>query len=523
MSRLFLLAALFLPTIALGGPAFRPVAMPEHVYAGGWEHFVGGGVAVFDCNGDHLPEIVAAGGENPAELFRNVTEGPGAALRFVADTPPELALRRVTGLYPLDIDSDGLLDLAVLRVGENRLLRGLGDCRFEPFPESLGFVSDDRWTTAFSATWERGQTLPTLAFGNYVDRNNPEGPFEACDVNQLYRPQGIRYGAPLALAPGYCALSALFSDWNRSGRADLRLSNDRHYYVRGGSEQMWAMEPVPRLYKEAEGWHPWSLWGMGIASRDMNGDGLPDVFLSSMGDQRLQLRDGPGPSWVDAPFSLGTTAQRPHIGDDGRPSTGWHIAIGDVNNDGRDDVFIAKGNVDQMPSNAIDDPNSLLVQRDDGTFVEASVEAGVASMARARGAALADLNLDGRLDLVVVNRRAPMEVYENATASGDQGGGHWIELQLAQPAPNSRAVGAWIDLEAGDLRASREITVGGGHASGASVPEHFGLGTAQKVRVRITWPDGHVDGWLDLPADRILDLRRTDRAPAISLLAAPKG
>src|SRR5690606_32598280 len=120
----------------------------------------------------------------------------------------------------------------------------------------------------------------------------------------------------------------------------------------------------------------------------------------------------------------GTYAQRPFTGDDGRPSTGWHAEFGDIDNDGRMDLFIAKGNVDQMPSNAIHDPNNLLIQQPDGRFTEMAAIAGVATAERSRGAALADLNGDGRLDIVVVNRRAPMEIWENATEST----GNWAGI-----------------------------------------------------------------------------------------------
>ncbi len=496
------LAFAVLPAVALAGPAFTPVDITRHVYDGGWEHFVGGGVSAFDCNGDRLPELFAAGGTNPATLFINQTATPGAPPAFRADTPSVLALTGVTGAYPLDIDSDGLLDLAVMRVGDNLLLKGGADCSFAAF--DLGFESDDRWTTSFTATWEAGRALPTLFFGNYVDRDDPEGPFEACDDNQLYRPENGLYSAPMSIEPGYCALSALFSDWDRTGRADLRLSNDRQYYVRAGQEELWAMDDPPRLYTEAEGWKRQSLWGMGIASRDVNGDGLTDVFLSTMGDQRLQLREAGGPIWRDVPFAMGTAAQRPHLGDDGRPSTGWSIVFGDVDLDGRDDVFIAKGNVEQMPSNAMEDPNNLLMQGMDGVFREASVEAGVASLARSRGAVLADLNLDGRLDLAVVNRRVPMEVYANST----QTEGHWLAVDLRQTGPNSRAVGAWLDLRIGDRAVMREITVGGTHASGVALPEHFGLGAAERAELRVTWPDGTVTEWMPVEADGTVRITR---------------
>jgi hypothetical protein len=489
---------------ATAAPRFEPVQVPDHVYSGGWEHYVGGGLATFDCNGDGLPEMFAAGGSDPAVLLRN-RSSKGGPLQFEAATPDALYLAGVTGAYPLDIDSDGHLDLVVLRVGENLLLRGDPDCSFAPF-EGLGFTSGDRWTTAFSATWEPGQDLPTLAFGNYVDRTNPNGPFRACDINLLYRPEGATYGPPMVLDPGFCPLSMLFSDWGRRGRADLRVSNDRHYYVDQGQEQLWAMERPPRLFTFADGWQDHQLWGMGIAARDLDQDGRQEVMMSSMGDQRLQ-RLVPGsdePQFADVPYDLGTTAHRPYLGGDGRPSTGWHVAFGDVQNDGRDDIFIAKGNVEQMPGSAMEDPNNLLVQDADGHFTEVADEAGIASLHRSRGAALVDLDGDRRLDLAVVNRRAPLQVWRNVTG----GTGRWLAISLLQSAPNRNAVGGWIEVQSEGSTQLREITVGGGHAGGSAGPQHFGVGAARKVRLRVIWPDGMNSGWVETGTNRLLDLRR---------------
>ncbi len=497
-------ALVVLATTANAGPnvpEFVGIEVPEHIYDGGWEHFVGGGVAVFDCNGDSLPELFVAGGSNRSQLFHNTSQG---TISFKVETPDELSLTGVTGAYPLDIDSDGLMDLAVLRVGPDLLLKGRPNCRFGPF-DNLGFLSEDHWTTGFSATWEDGQSLPTLAFGTYVDRFDPDGPFETCGPTLLYRPHGSGYQQPLHLEPGHCSLSILFSDWARTGRADLRVSNDRHYYVRGGQEQLWAMEADPRLYDLDEGWLPYSIWGMGIASRDLTGDGFPEVYLTSMGDQKLQVFDpsANGPTWRDATYEKGTTAHRPHSGGDGRPSTGWHAQFGDVNNDGKDDIFVAKGNVEQMPDAALNDPNNLLMQTPEGQFVEASVDAGVASMAKSRGAAMADLNNDGRLDLVVVNRGSTLEVSQNISQ-----GGNWLLVDLTQDQSNRAAIGGFVELRTSQGVQTREITVGGGHAGGIAGFHHFGLGNEDRAQIRVIWPDGKKSKWLETHANQIFRIRR---------------
>jgi enediyne biosynthesis protein E4 len=492
---------------ALAEPMFvdRAAGLPvAQVYDGAWEHFVGGGVAILDCNDDGLPDLYAAGGANPARLFVNVTTAPGAPITFADGGAAPLL--NVTGAYPLDVDSDGILDLMVLRAGPNVLLRGEGACRFHDATAELGLPSEDRWSTTFTATWEGSRDWPTFVVGNYVDRSNPKGPFEACDDNALYRGTKGRFDAPIAISPGFCALSMLISDWKRTGARELRISNDRQYYVRAGREQMWRLDPLQE-YTEADGWPTLRLWGMGIGSRDITGDGLPEVMLTSMGDQLLQFNRGNG-VMADATYDIGSTATTPYIGDDGRPSTGWHAEFGDIDNDGLADLFIAKGNVDQMPSNAIHDPNNLLMQQPDGRFVERGHEAGIDTTERSRGAGLADLNADGLLDIVVMNRRAPMEIWQNATPMT----GTWLEVEPRQKGTNTRAIGSWVEVRVGDAVQSQELTIGGGHVSGHAGPLHFGLGAAESAEVRIIWPDGTASEWQEVPPGQVSILQRDGAA-----------
>ncbi|RPI23221.1 MAG: VCBS repeat-containing protein, partial [Actinobacteria bacterium] len=363
------------PPSAAGPAAFVEEAAAagiEHVYDGEFIHFVGGGVAAFDCNADGFSDLYFAGGVNQAGLYRNEST-VGGELRFAALSDPVTDLTGVTGAYPVDIDGDGVTDLAVLRVGENVMLRGLGDCRFARANEQWGIDGGDEWTAAFSAKWEGSASLPTLAFGNYVALDADGEQTGACSDNVLFRPASdAGYGEATALSPGWCTLSILFSDWDRSGRGDLRMTNDRHYNA-DGEDQLWrfADEETPTLYGREDGWEKLRIWGMGIASQDLTGDGLPEVFLTSQGDNKLQtLADGPEkPTYTDIAIHLGVTAHRPFTGGDVLPSTAWHAEFQDVNNDGYADLFISKGNVEAMPEFAAADPNNLLLGQPDGTFV----------------------------------------------------------------------------------------------------------------------------------------------------------
>jgi hypothetical protein len=203
-------------------------------------------------------------------------------------------------------------------------------------------------------------------------------------------------------------------------------------------------------------------------------------------------------------FARGVTAHRPYTGGDTRPSTAWGIAFEDVNNDARPDLFIAKGNVWDMPDFASLDPNNLLLQRADGTFVEAGDRAGVASMAQGRGAALTDLNADGWVDLIVVNRGSPVEVWRNAGLAS----GSWVAIDPVQPGANRNAVNGWVEVRAGGTVQRREVVVGGGHAGGSLGPLHFGLGAAQGAEARVIWPDGEAGPWTPVAPNAVSRLSR---------------
>ena len=301
----------------------------------------------------------------------------------------------------------------------------------------------------------------------------------------------------MVLTPGWCTLSMLFSDWDRSGRRDLRVSNDRHYSVTA-QEQLWRIEPgeAPRLWTHEEGWQPVRIWGMGIASYDLTGDGYPEVFLTSQADNRLQtLADGPAqPIYEDiAHRARARLRSKPYTGDVDLPSTAWHAEFEDVNNDGLIDLFVAKGNVEAQPDYAARDPNNLLIGQPDGTFVEGA-DGRRHRQLRARprrGARRPQPRRPARpRRRQPARERQPLAQRRGRQRRRPGADGQLAGAPAADGGANRDAIGAWVEVTVGDRVISREVTVGGGHAGGQLGWIHFGLGEADRAEVRVTWPDG---------------------------------
>ena len=252
------------------------------------------------------------------------------------------------------------------------------------------------------------------------------------------------------------------------------------------------------LYRATRAGSRCSIWGMGIASYDLTGDGYPEVFLTSQADNRLQtLADGPSRAEVrghrDRARRDRARSRTPAAMD--LPSTAWHPEFADVNNDGLIDLFVAKGNVER-PGRLRDAGPEQPAHRPGGRDVRGGRgwTPASSSFARARGAALADLNLDGLLDLV--DRQPPRERAAVAQRRGRQ-----------RRRPASRWATGW---RSGSRRTARTATrsapgsrsrVGGrvaaarGRRSAAATPAassgwiHFGLGAADGAEC-----PGHVAG-----------------------------
>jgi hypothetical protein len=148
--------------------------------------------------------------------------------------------------------------------------------------------------------------------------------------------------------------------------------------------------------------------------------------------------------------------------------------------------------------------------------VDQAAAAGIVTFDRGRGAAVADLNDDGLLDLVEVMLDAPVRVWRNVgggSAEAPAAMGGWLGVRLREPGANRDAIGAKLDVRVGDTVTRREVTVGGGHLSGQLGWLHVGLGSAGGADLRVVWPDGREGPWQHVAANQFVDLAR-DSAPA---------
>ena len=491
------------------------------------------GATMADINGDGFLDIyVSVSGpewskaaERANALFinngdRTFTE---AAARYgIADTS------FTTHAVFLDYDRDGCLDLFLLNNSPADFSRG------EVIRHPLGV---------------RGETPGSY---NYLYRNGCNGgPF-----TNVSREAGILRD------PGF-GLGVVVSDLNADGWPDIYVSNDGTpndvLYVNNGDGTF--TNKAGQWLKHA------SYAGMGVDIADFNNDGWPDILQVDMSPKALpgrkrttgfmthqrimesraqgfrddysvnslQLNNGVTPGG-DVVFSeVAGMAGVAHT------EWSWAALFADFDNDGLKDVFIGNGypkavnDLDyqtamfnarrggtgaasrrarldllaRLPTYA--ESNYVFRNAGDLTFTDKTRTWGLARPSFSYGAAYADLNNDGRLDLVVSNIDAPAFIYENVGPQPNDGGNHWLQIRLQSETPHGRGVGSELILTAAGRKQYIHHTPYRGYMSTMDDRVHFGLGQAQRVdSLEVIWPDGRYQLLTNLDVDRLMVVKQAD-------------
>lgn len=252
--------------------------------------------------------------------------------------------------------------------------------------------------------------------------------------------------------------------------------------------------------------------GMGIAICDYNHTGRFSIHITNFEDQNNTLyRNDEKMSFTDVSFTSG-------IGKPTVPYLGWGTGCVDFDNDGWADLFSANGHVypqvDNLPVGAKYRERKLVfLNQGDGTFRDVSGVAGAALAIpqASRGAAFADLDNDGDIDVVVENLDGTPMILRND--GGNQK--HWITLELAGSKSNRLAIGAKVRANAGSLVQVDEVRSGGSYLSQNDLRVHFGLGDASKVdRLEIRWPSGRTEVLSNLATNHFYKVKESEGAVA---------
>jgi hypothetical protein len=496
---------------------------------------LGGGVALLDFDGDGRLDLFLPGGgffDNKeirglsCKLYRNLGGGKfaDASARLRIDGDWFYSHGAAVG----DYDRDGWPDL--LLTGWNRLALFHNEPVDAADPAkgrqlvdvtSKAGLTSHSWSS--SAGWADfdGDGYPDLYVCHYVNwslANNPRCGLspDICPPkvfnglpHKLFRNNGngtftdvssevpLRLGGPDASK----GLGVLLVDINGDGKPDIYVANDTadsFLYVNRCTRGHFRFEERGLISGTARDLGGSPNGSMGVDAADYDRCGRPSLFVSNYENElhALYRNECRGDALVFqyASRSSGIAAL-------GQSTVGWGTGFLDVDRDGWEDLFVATGHALRHPPRGGGDPHQhpILLRNEGGKFTNISRRGGAYFRAPhlARGAALGDLDNDGRIDLVISHLNEPVALLHNETATDN----HWLGIELVGQ-DRADVVGAKLILEY-DGQTQRRFAKGGGSYASSSDRRHvFGLGKTAKIdRLTVIWPNGERQQWTDVAAD----------------------
>jgi len=491
---------------------------------------MGAGVSVVDVNNDGWPDLYFTNSRfgAPNALYLNHgdgTFGDVARQAGIADVnrPGEgVSMGAVWG----DFDNDGLEDLLIYKWGYIQLFKNLGNLRFQDVTEAAGLR---QWMNSNGAIWfdyDRDGLLDLYVTGYFrsdIDlwhvktTRIMENSFEFAQnggKNRLFHNLGggrfEDVTDQMGVGSTRWTLAAAAADFNGDGWPDLFLANDY------GPEELYVNQDGKRFVLQRAGLESDSKSGMSASLGDVLNRGRMDVFVTNI-SERGYLFQGNNLR-LNFLSELGRFEQGANGSVLADAGWAWGAQLGDLDNDGRNELFIANGYVSGdrnrnywygfskvagANGNLFEDTKNwpaigtaslsgyersgVLVNRGDSGWSDVAARVGVTDEYDGRAVAFVDLFNRGVLDVVVANQNQPALVYKNSVVPGR----HWITFHLVGTRSNRSAIGAEATLHVGDTRQLQVVTGGVGFSSENDRRLHFGLGAATQVdSVVIRWPSG---------------------------------
>lgn len=487
---------------------------------------MGSGAAFFDADGDNWPDLLLLNSKDWAPrgrrslsalyknnrngTFTNITAGSGLDIEMYA-----------MGVAAADYDNDGRQDLYITALEGDRLFHNDGNGKFRDVTKTAGIQNASFGTSAAWLDYDKDGKVDVFV-ANYVQWNAKNDLWCSLDgatksyctpesykgtVSKLYRNvDGKRFEDVTQRAglgdPNSKSLGVVVFDYNVDGWPDIFVANDTQpnklYRNRGNGA--FAEEAVSAGV--AFGEDGVARGAMGVDAADYDGSGRPHLLVGNFSNQMLGLYHNEGSGlFVDE-------APRSTVGRASLLSLAFGVFFFDYDLDGNLDIFAANGHIDEeigrvQPKIQFKQPALLFRNAGAGKFQNASAAVGPAltKPVVARGAAYADYDRDGDLDLVVTSNHGPAYLYRNDGGNTRD----WLSVRLVGSKSNNSGLGATVRLDTPSGRQWRTVHSGSSYCSQSDLALTFGLQNDKSAAaLEIVWPSGARQRFTNIPAKQHL-------------------
>jgi len=492
------------------------------------------GVAVFDYDNDGWPDLYFVNGaaqpalekSDPAyynRLYRNLGNGKFSDVTLKAGVPGE---GFAMGVAAADYDNDGARDLFIAGVNRNILYRNRGDGTFEDVTTRAGLAPSGPGSKPWSvsAGWfdYDNDGLLDLFVVNYVVWSPQKDP--PCTIgkvrtychpryyeglpNQLYHNNGNGTFTDVSKSSGITAsigkgMGVAFLDYDLDGRLDIFVANDTvpnflFHNEGGGHFREVGLRAGVAFNEDGR-----ALSSMGVDARDIDNDGLEDVWVAANASETFPLFRNLGKGLLmDITYPSG-------IGRQVMSATGWSNGIFDFNNDGHKDLFASCSAIDDNTEMFSDrkarQSNRLMANLGNGRFEDVSAAAGkdFQQLGMHRGAAFGDFDRDGRVDAVVSRIGERAELFRNVSPVRN----HWLAVDLRGRRSNRDGIGAYVHITTASGGQWNRVSTSMGYGGSSDHTVFFGIGKDAAVKsIEILWPSGIHQKIENLKADQYLKI-----------------
>ncbi len=474
---------------------------------------MGAGVAFTDLNGDGLPDIVLVnskdwvpkGRRSLAGLYRN--NGNGTFTDALAGSGLDVEMYGI-GIAVGDYDNDGKPDIYITALEGDRLFHNLGNFKFKDVTAASGIKNAAFGTSAAWLDYDRDGKLD-LFVANYVQwtqqgdlKCSLDGVSKSYCTPESYKGQSSRLFHNLGngkfedvtmkaklFDPTSKSLGIAVLDYNNDGWPDIFVANDTQPNKLYRNLQNGTFVEEALSAGVAFGEDGVARGAMGVDSADYDGSGRAHLIVGNFTNQMLSLyrNEGHGLFVDEAPRSA--------VGRSSLLSLAFGVFFFDYDLDGWPDIFVGNGHIDEeigrvQPRIKYAEPPLLFHNVGKGRFEDVSARMGsdLSKPIVARGAAFADFNGDGALDVIVTTNNGPTHLFRN---EGNTNGNHWLCVRLQGAKSNRDGIGAVVRVKSPNHSQWQTVHSGSSYASQSDLALTFGLGKDTQVQsVEVQWPSG---------------------------------